>query len=140
MYYYIKVLAFIYGIFQRKAIAARCFDSMADASDYVAQLRAALECDHVSAHLHQWIDLIFGCKQQGEAAEEACNLFYYLTYEGALEVDRYVIVPHHNVHVHVHPHAHVYTVHKIYIRSKVLYPVSYIPYPKNSHCLPCSKC
>ena len=63
---------------------------MADASDYVAQLRAALECDHVSAHLHQWIDLIFGCKQQGKAAEEACNLFYYLTYEGALEVEGYV--------------------------------------------------
>ena len=87
---YIKVLVFIYGVFQRKAIAARCFDSTADASDYVAQLRAALECDHVSAHLHQWIDLIFGCKQQGEAAEEACNLFYYLTYEGALEVEGYV--------------------------------------------------
>ena len=33
----------------------------------------ALESDHVSAHLHEWIDLIFGCKQKGRAAEEARN-------------------------------------------------------------------
>ena len=58
-----------------------------DSADFVRQLRAALESDHVSAHLHQWIDLIFGHKQQGEAAEAADNLFYYLTYEGALEVE-----------------------------------------------------
>ena len=40
----------------------------------------ALESPHVSAHLHEWIDLIFGCKQQGPAAEAAHNVFYYLTY------------------------------------------------------------
>ena len=33
-----------------------------------------------SAALHQWIDLIFGCKQSGAAAAAACNTFYYLTY------------------------------------------------------------
>jgi hypothetical protein len=33
-----------------------------------------------SAGLHQWIDLVFGCKQVGEAAATACNTFYYLTY------------------------------------------------------------
>lgn len=39
----------------------------------------------MSAHLHEWIDLIFGYKQQGPAAEEALNVFYYCTYEGGLQ-------------------------------------------------------
>jgi len=36
----------------------------------------------VSAHLHEWIDLIFGFKQRGPEAVEALNVFYYCTYEG----------------------------------------------------------
>jgi len=49
---------------------------------FVELHRAALESEHVSEHLHLWIDLIFGCKQRGRAAAEALNVFYYLTYEG----------------------------------------------------------
>ena len=56
--------------------------------DFIRKHRAALESDHVSAHLHEWIDLIFGCKQRGAAAEEALNVFYYLTYEGAVDLDQ----------------------------------------------------
>ena len=33
-----------------------------------------------SATIHQWIDLMFGYKQSGDAAVQACNTFYYLTY------------------------------------------------------------
>ena len=44
--------------------------------------RQALESDHVSVHLHEWIDLIFGYKQKGPAAAEALNVFSYYTYEG----------------------------------------------------------
>ena len=33
---------------------------------FVFGLRQALESDHVTMHLHQWIDLIFGCKQTGK--------------------------------------------------------------------------
>jgi len=58
-----------------------------DASDFVSQMREALEGDHVSAHIASWIDLIFGVKSRGPAAETADNLFYYLTYEGALELE-----------------------------------------------------
>ena len=39
------------------------------------------ESDYVSAHLHEWIDLIFGCKQTGPEAVKALNLFNFYTYE-----------------------------------------------------------
>jgi hypothetical protein len=50
--------------------------------------RAALESEHVSASLHKWIDLIFGHAQRGREAERANNVFYYLTYENAVDIDK----------------------------------------------------
>uniref|UniRef100_A0A6Q2YDW2 Neurobeachin-like protein 2 n=1 Tax=Esox lucius TaxID=8010 RepID=A0A6Q2YDW2_ESOLU len=55
--------------------------------DFIRKHRKALECEHVSSHLHEWIDLIFGFKQRGEEAVEALNVFYYCTYEGAVDLD-----------------------------------------------------
>ncbi|KAF2070943.1 hypothetical protein CYY_007734 [Polysphondylium violaceum] len=55
--------------------------------EFIRLHRKALESDYVSEHLHEWIDLIFGYKQQGKAAEDALNVFYYLTYEGAVNID-----------------------------------------------------
>lgn len=57
------------------------------AEDFIDKHMRALESEHVSAHLHQWIDLIFGAKQKGAAAEEALNVFFYCTYEGAVDLD-----------------------------------------------------
>ncbi|KAG3103183.1 BEACH domain-containing protein [Phytophthora cactorum] len=56
-------------------------------TEFVRLNRAALESPYVSANLHHWIDLIFGVKQQGPAAVEACNIFYHLTYEGSVDLD-----------------------------------------------------
>nr|CAH7741761.1 unnamed protein product [Callosobruchus chinensis] len=55
--------------------------------EFVKKLRDALESEHVSRNLHHWIDLIFGYKQKGEEAIKANNLFYYLCYEGAIDLD-----------------------------------------------------
>jgi hypothetical protein len=54
----------------------------------VSVCRAALEAPYVSAYLHKWVDLIFGYKQTGPAAVEADNVFYHLTYEGAVDIDK----------------------------------------------------
>lgn len=43
------------------------------AEEFTSKLQSALECDYVSAHLHHWIDLIFGYKQQGDEALKANN-------------------------------------------------------------------
>jgi hypothetical protein len=50
-------------------------------AEFVRLHRAALESEHVSAHLHEWIDLVFGCKQRGPAAVAADNVFFHLTYD-----------------------------------------------------------
>ncbi|CAF4271366.1 unnamed protein product [Rotaria sp. Silwood2] len=73
--------------------------------DFIRINRAALKSEFVSSHLHQWIDLIFSYKQRGYSkiycdvfcnfifdfvgpeAIRAINVFYYLTYEGAVNFD-----------------------------------------------------
>jgi hypothetical protein len=49
------------------------------AHEFIRLHRLALESEHVSMRLHNWVDLIFGYKQRGERAVEAHNVFYYLT-------------------------------------------------------------
>ena len=53
-------------------------------NEFVRLMRAALESEYVSAHLHLWIDLIFGSKQ---ASIRADNLFHPYTYEAAMRRD-----------------------------------------------------
>ena len=56
--------------------------------DFIHKHRTALESEHVSAHLNEWIDLIFGYKQRGKEAVAANNVFFYMTYEGAVDIDK----------------------------------------------------
>ncbi|XP_038062031.1 WD repeat and FYVE domain-containing protein 3-like isoform X2 [Patiria miniata] len=57
-----------------------------DPREFIRMHREALECDFVSMHLHEWIDLIFGYKQQGKEAAEAHNVFHHLFYEGNVDI------------------------------------------------------
>ncbi|XP_062226373.1 BEACH domain-containing protein C2 isoform X2 [Phragmites australis] len=56
--------------------------------DFIHKHRKALESEHVSAHLHEWIDLIFGYKQRGKEAVMANNVFFYITYEGTVDIGK----------------------------------------------------
>ena len=72
--------------------------------EFIRIHREALESDYVSAHINEWIDLIFGYKQRGSPsfdtmdvtirclfagknAEDARNVFFYLTYSGSVDID-----------------------------------------------------
>jgi len=57
------------------------------AEEFIRLHRLALESDYVSSHLHEWIDLIFGFKQTGQPAIDACNVFMYCAYEKAVDLD-----------------------------------------------------
>lgn len=54
---------------------------------FVELHREALESDFVSANIHNWIDLIFGYKQRGQAALDAVNVFQEVSYEGTVSLD-----------------------------------------------------
>jgi hypothetical protein len=53
---------------------------------FIEIMRLALESDICSDMLPDWIDLIFGRKQQGKAAIDAHNVYFYLTYYGSVDV------------------------------------------------------
>ncbi|KAG0534790.1 hypothetical protein BDA96_04G310100 [Sorghum bicolor] len=59
-----------------------------NAVDFVHMHRKALESDHVSTRLHEWIDLIFGYKQRGKEAVVANNIFPHVTYDGMVDIDK----------------------------------------------------
>lgn len=66
-----------------------------DPWEFVRRHREALESEHVSLRLHAWIDLVFGCRQRPPAlnrgrrgAVESCNVFFHLTYPGAVDLPR----------------------------------------------------
>ena len=62
-----------------------------DVHDFINKMRTALEGDYVSENLNHWIDLIFGYKQNGEAALRADNLFYPNTYEENVEWNKFKV-------------------------------------------------
>jgi len=58
-----------------------------DPKRFIRIHRQALESDHVSRHLHQWLDLIFGYKQRGREAVASLNTFVHVTYEGQVDLE-----------------------------------------------------
>ncbi|GMM28147.1 Bph1 protein [Martiniozyma asiatica (nom. inval.)] len=59
-----------------------------DPVKFMKTMREALESEHVSCHLHEWIDLIFGYKQQGKEAISAVNVFHKYSYPGSIDLEK----------------------------------------------------
>lgn len=57
---------------------------------FINIMRDALESEYVSQKLNEWIDLIFGYKQQGIEAINATNVFHYLSYPGGIDLEKIV--------------------------------------------------
>ncbi|CAD8199091.1 unnamed protein product [Paramecium octaurelia] len=55
---------------------------------FVSGYRNALESEEVSKHLPDWIDLIYGYKQRGREAQKSLNVFFYLTYDSPLTMQK----------------------------------------------------
>ena len=55
---------------------------------FVKMNKKALESSKVSEKLNEWIDLIFGCKQQGKEAVKSLNVFRSLCYEGKFDIEK----------------------------------------------------
>lgn len=51
-------------------------------------MKEMFESTDVSENIHKWIDLIFGYKQRGQAAIEACNLYPSITYEDGIDLNK----------------------------------------------------
>ncbi|KAL4907560.1 hypothetical protein BDW74DRAFT_125913 [Aspergillus multicolor] len=80
-----------FGMLQNMATAIDSVElppwAKGDPKIFIAKNREALESPYVTRNLHHWIDLVFGCKQKGEAAVEAVNVFHHLSYQGAKDID-----------------------------------------------------
>ncbi|KAM3128031.1 hypothetical protein pb186bvf_019877 [Paramecium bursaria] len=59
------------------------------AKDFLRINRETLESEIFSNEINNYIDLIFGYKQKGQSSVEADNVFYYLTYEGTVQLNSY---------------------------------------------------
>ena len=63
--------------------------------EFIRIQREALESEHVSKQIHNWIDLVFGYKSRpptvaggSDGCREACNVFFHLTYNDAVDLKR----------------------------------------------------
>jgi len=61
--------------------------------DFIKKHRILLESPCTTSNLHAWIDLIFGCKQQGEKALQSCNIFCGDTYEQSFNSQKLNLKP-----------------------------------------------
>ncbi|EDO05840.2 Beige/BEACH domain containing protein [Babesia bovis T2Bo] len=62
-------------------------------SQFVNVMRSALESEHVSKHLHEWIDLVFGYKQAGLESIKSDNTFHPLSYLSSVRVGKLSMTP-----------------------------------------------
>ena len=59
-----------------------------DGIDFLRKNRLSLESNFTNENIHNWIDLIFGYKQQGKEAIESNNVFHNLSYQGNTDLTK----------------------------------------------------
>ena len=58
-----------------------------NSANFVFILRRYLESNNINNNINKWIDLIFGCTQKGEKAEEKHNIFKAHTYDKMVKIE-----------------------------------------------------
>ena len=56
--------------------------------EFSSLMRNILENDEISSNINKWIDIIFGYKNKGKEAEDACNVFTETSYQENIDLKK----------------------------------------------------
>src|ERR1700732_2990214 len=72
----------------RRVIQKSSFNDIVKLSSVTMLVSTCMVHPLLTILIPEWIDLIFGYKQRGEAAIKATNVFHYLSYQGSIDLEK----------------------------------------------------